>query len=364
MTNYSQVSPYLPTTQLKSQSLTSDINKIMKFLNTKIQNKSLITIKEYTTFLKGNIFRLISDKELSKKMQKIANTLDEYSSEELLKEIAPHISNSEENEFCNYFYQKYFKYLSLKQRIKLLYLFKNNFIVFSYQKTGVHLIVSLIDKATSQEEYELIKEQIKFRLTEFITNSNAFRVIKSFILTFSNEKSQFIFDFILANVMSLYTYESFVNLISSIISKLSNSFIETLYKIISSNFLLIVKDTNGIRLIILILTEVKFLNKKYLFNSFIESFSDLVQNSKWKDLCLSFIHIGGTQLREKIIFSLYDYDEDRLLSLLNNKSFYSFFKRLIQYYSNPDKIYLFAKLKNSIYKLNEKLIKKYSKHIS
>ena len=128
------------------------MSQIIVSLTEVTQSKLLVDYNYYSKFLKGKLYYLISNKNTSKLMQKIACQIEPSTLTEVIKEIITFFIFSLQNDFCNYFYQKLFKYISQGERILILSYFKNQLPNICLLHTGVYVIISLIDKATTIEE--------------------------------------------------------------------------------------------------------------------------------------------------------------------------------------------------------------------
>lgn len=306
-----------------------DTEKAYSTLKTKIESKSTISLKDYEMNLKGHILALISSKEYSKKMQKSVNLFSEDASEEILSELIPDIMSSVNNIYCNYFYQKYFKYLTLKLRIKLLYFFKNKLFSLCQIKTGVYIVISLIEKASTDEEICLITENLLEKYEDLICHSHGYRALEKLILKLEIKYYDQLANYISKNVVILMKNEYSSEVVKAFVSKpITNQSISSIIiSNINENMVEILSDAKGASLVLCLSYNTKMSYKKSLIKHIIKNFNCLVIKDHISVVIESIIDCGGIPIIENILLKIF-HDLNNCFKLFLSESFYNNFKKI------------------------------------
>lgn len=246
LTSSSSIYPR-PQTQSSDKSFRDSISieLIMMMLEDKINSKVEITLNDYNIFLKDRVLCLISSKESSKKMQKCICLLTPEVINAVFNEILPNVIASLKNNFCNYFYQRFFKNLNTQQRLKILWLFKeNHFFSLCCLKAGVYLVISVIEKISTTEEMNLVDSVLGDRLLELLTNSNGYRVLEKITLRFDEKYFNHLFNPIFSNFVNFSKDPSACEVLKVLLSKINknNKLCKMFAQLISENLLELASD--------------------------------------------------------------------------------------------------------------------------
>lgn len=229
------------------------ISLTIKMIDDKIISKTDITRNDYTFFLKDRIINLISSKDSSKKMQKCIFLLNPEVINSILDEILPNIINSINNNFCNYFYQRFFKYLNTQQRLRVLNLFvENYFFSLCCLKTGVYLVIAIIEKVASTEEMDLINSALADKFLELLTNPNGYRVLEKITLRFEERYYIHIFSPIFSNFVNYSKNPYACEVLKVLLSKINknNKLCKAFAQLISSSLLELSTDKTASSIVV------------------------------------------------------------------------------------------------------------------
>ena len=304
-------------------------DKAYSILKTKIEEKSIISLKDYESNFKGHILPLISNKEYSKKMQKSVNLFSEEASDEILSELIPDIMSSVNNMYCNYFYQKYFKYLSLKQRIKLLYFFKNKLFSLCLIKTGVYIVISLIEKASAEEEISLITENLLEKYKELLYHEHGYRALEKIVQKLEIKHYEGFAEYLSENILILMKNDFSSEVVKALVSKpiSSQNISSIIVSKINENLVEVLSDTKGISIVLCLSYNVKMTYKKSLIKHVTKNFNCLVVKDQLSVIIERLIDCGGVPTIDNILLKIF-HDLNNCYKLFLSESFYNNFKKI------------------------------------
>lgn len=388
------------------QALLSNINL---FFSKKIEKRENIFLSEYEFFLKNNIILIISNKDISKNSQKSCSLFENKVKENVLYETLPLFSKefTKRNVFCDYFLQRFFKYLSLEQRLYAFYNLKPVFLLLAKDKTGIHLILSLLSKANSNKEYELISESVERNLNHLCIDENASKIILKFIMKYYKDYDiRIIYENLLMNMHLLYRFPYLMNiyyfLFKSIQLQNSNDYLPLIIDYISNNFNKLIATQNGIHLFLVIMSKSCKLSRNYIDKVILSSSKFLFSCENGIEfLIVIIIKLKSLTLFEKIVLKFFEEIEynsnsknnisymsnrqysnsynkthfqnqtitsnDDYLLLFNNEKIYWIVRKTWLELSNSFKIRLEKELKKLIKESNQKhmqIFQKWKKFIS
>jgi len=146
---------------------------------------SLVELSDYHEFLEGNVVYIISDKIRSKSLQKIVNRFSDEVEEAIFIETIENLNSILINDYCNYFFQKFFKILNTSQSLKVLEILSKGSLYKQIKSSeGVYVLTSLMSREISNEEINFIHYHLKDKYVSMITDKFAYKFIIKIILKF------------------------------------------------------------------------------------------------------------------------------------------------------------------------------------
>lgn len=96
--------------------------------------------------------------------------------------------------YANYFFQKFYGYLSDEDRIIFITKIKDNIVSISNNKIGTYPLQAIIDKMKLPIEREILVDSLKGNLMEMCQDPNGVHVIEKTILSFNEADIQIIYE--------------------------------------------------------------------------------------------------------------------------------------------------------------------------
>ena len=99
--------------------------------------------------------------------------------------------------YGNYFFQKFYDYLSDSDRIFFLTKIKNFIVQIANNKIGTYPLQAVIDKMKTSLEKDILVDAIKFNVLEMCQDQNGVHVIEKMILCFTENDIQLIYEILI-----------------------------------------------------------------------------------------------------------------------------------------------------------------------
>ncbi|KAJ6232719.1 pumilio homology domain family member 4 [Anaeramoeba flamelloides] len=170
--------------------------KQQKFIN-EYQQQEYSPIDEYI----GNIYKTSQNQYGCRTLQNIIDTEDERTVQIIFSELSTHYEELMKDQFGNYLCQKLFQFCSPDSILSVLTEIQQVIIPISTNLYGTRAIQKLIDCITTEEQEEILFGGFYINLITLINNSNGNHVIQKCFMKFSQEKNEFIFQYIVKNCM-------------------------------------------------------------------------------------------------------------------------------------------------------------------
>ena len=236
-----------------------------------ISQKSIITEVEYKNFLQGNLLKILQDKSRSKFMQKMTTKISDITKNLILDEILKDLIYYIQNEFCNYFLQKFFKTLTNDQALQTLKLlssipdyldsthenkkvkYSNSIPLLSMKPEGVYLIHSILSRNnTSKFEVDYIFLSIKDHLRQILVDKLGYKILLKLITKLDENQIELLLSIIFSKFTYFVKNQQSNEVIKTMISKriISNDSCNKLGTLINSNFQSLAFDEEASSLIV------------------------------------------------------------------------------------------------------------------
>ena len=95
--------------------------------------------------------------------------------------------------YANYFFQKFYGFLSDNDRVLFLEKIKDNIVSIANNKIGTYPLQAVIDKMKLPREREILVEAVKNSVLEMCQDQNGVHVIEKMILCFSENEIQIVY---------------------------------------------------------------------------------------------------------------------------------------------------------------------------
>ena len=142
----------------------TNINNSSTFQNLQ-KNENFFNI-ENIYLLKGKFYNIITNQNSSRTLQKILDQIDQNILYKILNEIKDDLDKIINDQYGNYFSQKFYKVLDKFGKIIFLLIISSLITNLSKNKLGTFTIQSIIDNFESTEEQIIIINSIKENILE------------------------------------------------------------------------------------------------------------------------------------------------------------------------------------------------------
>ena len=276
----------------------------------------------------------------------------------LLNTISSYLARIMCMEYGNYFIQKLIKKLNAQQRIRIYQIIENEFLFISINKSGTHVIQTLIDSIQTPLEKMVLDKLLNKDLLLLFNNENGYHIIMKIILDIPENQRNNINLFIVANLEKIiinpygaYCISKFIinnsnlNLRSLLINNIHNNIKNLIFNKNSCSVLMLAIKKFGINSLEFIINEIEnnlsFLSLHPVSNILVIKILNYLKNTKYYKL-------------NSIIWNIYRND-NLIRTLISHKNGNKILKKIMEYSNNTQKKYIKAKL-NIIEKNNNNKI--------
>ena len=311
-------------------------NQINKIGNIELIITNIDIILSLLSNYKGSIF-----------LQNSLNNIDGNKISILLKTISPQICYIMCLEFGNYFLQKLIKKLNVEQKLRIYQLIDDSFLYIATNKSGTHVIQSLIDSIQTPLEQLFLNKLLNKNMLLLFNNENGYHIIMKIILEKPENQRDNINLFIVSNIEKIiinpygaYCVNKFIlnnsnlNLRLLMIKNIQNNIKNLIFNKSSCSVLILAIKQFGVKNFEFIIQEIKnnlqFLTLHPISFLFVGKIFHYLKNSEYSKL-------------SSIIWDIYRND-NLINSLCSHKNGNKFLKSLMEYSNNTQKKYIKAKI--------------------
>ena len=147
--------------------------------------------------------------------------------------------------YANYFFQKFYGFLSENDRILFLNEIKNKIVSIANNKIGTYPLQAVIDKMKMPIEREILIDSVKGRVMEMCKDQNGVHVIEKIILCFNEDDIQIIYESLIESFEVLANNSNGLCVAKLIILCKNPSNSKKLHKKIIDNALVLVQNPYG-----------------------------------------------------------------------------------------------------------------------
>ena len=335
------------------------------FQNESNKEKDLRDFKRFCDGLKMPMCEYICNQIGSRIMQKYLKKFPSHIRTILIKKISPYIDKLMCNTYGNYFCQKLYNISDIQQRLEILNIIKDSFLIISKNNSGAHAIQFIIGSVQDPQEKKLILDYIKFHEIELSFDQEGTHVIQKIISSFEEKEREELNNTLMDknNLSSLCQDSKGICVIKKLILGTKN--INNKIKIIEgvlNNCVEIALSPFGNYIIQIICEEWDIdiclkLIETCIENAFILSCQKYSSNIIVK---IMELYLKNEKIEEKYNFGkkLKDifFNENNISDLFNNKYGRLLFNKLIKFITPEEKEFLIQKFKdkeNILYILKE-----------
>jgi len=155
------------------------------------------------TGLKGNFFKILATQNGSRILQKCLRKTSQDILSLLLDELKSRLHELMVDPYANYFCQKFFGFLSDKDKIVFLTFIKDNILFVANHKIGTYPLQIVIEQLRLPEERNLFIEAVKEKYQDMFYDAQGVHVIEKMLTCYSEDELDWLYDSILSQFMTL-----------------------------------------------------------------------------------------------------------------------------------------------------------------
>ena len=294
------------------------------------------------------ILSLLTNYNGSRFLQDIVTNSDNNEISILLKTTYPQIAKIMCLEYGNYFVQKLIKKLNTQQRIIIYQLIENDFLNIAKNKSGTHVIQTLIDSIQSPIEQIFLEKLLNKDMLTLFNNENSYHIIMKLILEKPENMRNNINFFFVENIEKIIInpYGAFCG-VKFILNNTNLNLRLILIKNIENNIKTLIFNKNSCIFLMSAIKQFGINNFEFIIQDFYNNLSFLTLNPISNSFIFKLFHYLKTRENSKLILIIWNiYRNDNLIkSLCSHKYGKKLLNQLMEYSNNNQKKFLKMQLK-------------------
>jgi hypothetical protein len=221
----------------------------------------------YMTF-RGKFQSLITNYNGSRLLQKALPKTSSKIISLIFHEIKDFIPSLITHQYGNYFCQKLYLLLTLRDKIFFLQNITNFILHIATDKIGYYPLQTIIEKLSTYEEKEIIAQWICSRdnFTLMMREANSVHVVEKIILSIGEDQIKFIYDFAIKNFIMMSSNQNGICVIKKLLVHAQNFLTQKKFqKILIENFMFLIQNSFGNQTI-QVAIEVKYFFTIFFFS--------------------------------------------------------------------------------------------------
>ena len=153
--------------------------------------------------LQGNFVNVIKTHKGSRIFQNYLKNTHSDIIHQIFIEISPSLPDIISDSYANYFSKRFFTYLNQKDKVDFLLAIQSSLVSLSMDNIGTYPIQSIIEQVGSKIEKKIIIKALQGSISELCYNTYGTHVLEKIICCFEEEFTSFIYDYVTSNFISL-----------------------------------------------------------------------------------------------------------------------------------------------------------------